>query len=176
MLQWLEQDSASGTPFDHRAVRDCASELGNRRAGKNWSYRFTKRNPQVVTVKPAKLDPKRAYNFNEAVVADFYDKLQYINYKFGDIPPEHIHNMDEKGIQMGGGRTNNGRVYMYFQDQKNRYKIGSDNLELVTVVECISASGEFVPPSFVLSEGPLPSLSKLPENSIFRYALNFFFC
>jgi hypothetical protein len=42
--------------------------------------------------------------------------------------------MDEKGIQMGGGRKNNGRVYMYFRDQKNRYyKIGSDNLESFTV-------------------------------------------
>jgi len=169
----LEQGSASGTPFDHRAVRDCASELGNRRAGKNWSYRFTKRNPQVVTAKSAKLDPKRANNFNEAVVTDFYDKLQYINDIFGDIPPEHIYNMDEKGIQMGGGRKNNGR---YFRDQKNRYKIGSDNLELVTVVECISANWKSIPPSFVLSEGPLPNLSKLTENSISRYVLNLFFC
>jgi hypothetical protein len=79
MLEWMEQGSASGTTFDHRTVRNCASELGNRRAGKNWSYRFIKRNPQVVIAKPAKLDPKRANNFNEAVVTDFYDKFQHIN-------------------------------------------------------------------------------------------------
>ena len=37
-----------------------------------------------------------------------------------------IWNMDEQGIQMGGGRKNSGKGYFYHQ-------ISSDNLELVTV-------------------------------------------
>ena len=76
--------------------------------------------------------------------------------------------MDEKGIQLGGGRKNNGRTYMYFRDQRNQYKISSDNLELVTVIECISAAGASTPPAFVLSDGPTPNLSKLPVDSISR--------
>ena len=96
-----------------------------------WSYRIVTHNPQLVTAKPSKLDAKRANNFNEAVVSHFFDKLEHIYDEYGDIPPEHIYNMDEKGIQIGGGRKNNGRACMYFQDQRNRYKIFSGNLELV---------------------------------------------
>ena len=164
----MEQSAASGMPFDHRAVRDHASDLANCRLGKNWSYRLVSRNPQLVTAKPSKLDPKRANNFNEVVVDDFFDKLEHIFDKYGNIPPEHIYNMDEKGIQLGGGRKNNGRAYMFFRDQKNRYKISSDNLELVTVIECVSAAGTSIPPAFVLSDGPTPNLSKLPNDSISR--------
>ena len=41
------------------------------------------------------------------------------------------------------------------------YCIRSDNLELMMVIECISPSGLSVPPSFVLSSGPILSLPDL---------------
>ena len=40
--------------------------------------------------------------------------------------------------------------------KKNVYHIKSDNLELATIVECVSAAGIAMLPSFVLTEGPLP--------------------
>ncbi|GJJ10780.1 hypothetical protein Clacol_005008 [Clathrus columnatus] len=80
---------------------------------------------------------------------------------YDGIPPQHIWNMDEKGIQMGGGRRNGGKKYLFLQQHRNRYHISSDNLELVTVIECVSASGIIMPPSFVLSDGPLPDLRKV---------------
>lgn len=71
--------------------------------------------------------------------------------------------MDEKGIQMGGGRKNHGRRYYHMRElkQKNCYRIHSDSLELVTVVECVSAAGATMPVSFVLAEGPLPDCTDL---------------
>ena len=83
----------------------------------------------------------------------------------GGIPPEHIWNMDEKGIQLGGGRKNSGKKFLYFRKSKERYQISSDNLELVTVLECISAAGGEIPPSFVLTDGPVPDLGSLDDNS-----------
>jgi len=41
------------------------------------------------------------------------------------------------------------------------YRIHSDNLELMTVIECISPSGLLVPPLFILSSGPIPSFPNL---------------
>jgi hypothetical protein len=47
--------------------------------------------------------------------------------------------MDEKGIQMGGGRKKTNKKYYFLKDQKQRYRIiNSDNLELLTILECIS--------------------------------------
>ena len=95
-----------------------------------------------------------------------------MNEQYGGIPPEHIWNMDKKGIQMGGGRKNSGKGYFYLRDHCNRYRISSDNLELVTVLECVSAAGESAPMAFVLSDGPLPDIRKLvSDNSFGGYVL-----
>jgi len=45
--------------------------------------------------------------------------------------------------------------------KKQRYQLRSDNLELVTILECISAAGDVVPPSFCLQNGGIPDLQKL---------------
>jgi len=42
------------------------------------------------------------------VVADYFEKRKKLNDKYGGIPPEQDWNMDEKGLQMGGGWKNNG--------------------------------------------------------------------
>ena len=76
-----------------------------------------------------------------------------------NLPPEHIWNMDEKGIQLGGGRKNNGQTFCRLESLRRSdfYRVRSDNLELVTVIECISAAGDAMPPSFVLStKGAMP--------------------
>jgi len=71
--------------------------------------------------------------------------------------------MDEKGIQMGGSRKNSRKKYLFLKDKKYRYLIWSNNLELVTIIECISTAGDVVPPSFCLQEGSLPDLYKLDD-------------
>ncbi len=53
---------------------------------------------------------------------------------------------------MGGGWKNSGKKYLFLKDKKHRYLIWSNNLELVTIIECISATGNVVPPSFCLQE------------------------
>jgi hypothetical protein len=72
--------------------------------------------------------------------------------------------MDEKGIQMGGGRGKRRRRYLYSMNQRNKHRIVSDNLELVTVLECISAAGAVVPPSFCLQNGAKPDLRRLKDD------------
>ncbi|KAF8600668.1 hypothetical protein BDV93DRAFT_411227, partial [Ceratobasidium sp. AG-I] len=67
------------------------------------------------------------------------------------IPPENIYNMDEKGIQLGGGRKRNGRKFIGGRVQRTTLKLRDPNLELATVVECISAAGQAIPPGFILT-------------------------
>jgi len=79
------------------------------------------------------------------------------------IPPEHHWNMDEKGNQMGGGRKNSGTKFILSAEDSDQYRVHSDNLELVTIIECISAAGAKMPPWFVLSEGPAPDIRDLKD-------------
>ena len=44
------------------------------------------------------------------------------------------------------------------------YRLKSDNLKLVTVLECVSATGEVVPPLFCLQNGTVPDLHTLNDD------------
>ena len=63
------------------------------------------------------------------------------------------------------------------KSQKHRYRIRSDNLELVTILECISASGEVVPPAFCLQNGAAPDLrDELCDDEWSRFGLGLLSC
>ena len=57
--------------------------------------------------------------------------------------------MDEKGIQLGGGRKGNRQKFFFSRHQKEKIRSQSANLELVTLIECINAMGKSMPPGFV---------------------------
>ena len=163
-----------GEPWSAAELRSQAEEISGKPVRKNWNCKFEKRHPEVCAAKPAKLDPKRAKHFNEVVIGDFYDKWEDLNDKHNGIPPEHVWNWDEKGIQMGGGRKKSSKKYYFLKDQKHRYRIRSDNLELVTILECISAAGDVVPPSFCLQNGSRPDLRKLSGDEWGRFGVSFY--
>lgn len=71
-----------------------------------------------------------------------------------EIPPENIYNMDEKGIQLGGGRKRNGRKFICGRAQRTSLKLRNSNLELATVVGYISATGLALLPGFILIGTP----------------------
>ena len=140
-----------GMPYLIKDLQAEAAKMAGREPGRQWHRRFLKKFPEIQPSKGTKLDPKCAKHFNEAIINDYFDQLKRLHAHFpGGIPPQHIWNMDEKGIQMGGGQKNSGRKYLFLKHKKQKYHIQSNNLELVTVIECVSAVGEVVPPSFCL--------------------------
>ena len=125
--------------------------------GTNWIYRLQRRYDELRTSRPSGLDPKRAQNFNPMNIGGYFKLLQDLFTTYPNLPPEHIWNMDEKGVQFGGGRKNAKKYFHLCSLKKSDfYRIRSDNLELMTVIECVSPSGLAVPPTFILSDGPTP--------------------
>ena len=166
LLDWCRHRASMGLPYSHADIRAKASAISGKEVGKKWHEKFERRHPELRLSKPSKLDPKRAKHFNEAIISDYFDKLEELHSRYpGGIPAEHVWNMDEKGVQMGGGRKKTSKKYYYLKDQKQRYRISSDNLELVTIVECISAAGDIVPPSFCLQNGSKPDLRDLDDDA-----------
>ncbi|KAJ3757397.1 hypothetical protein EV360DRAFT_46105, partial [Lentinula raphanica] len=95
------------------------------------------------------LDPKRAQAFNSHTVNAYFEKLGEV-LKEQDIPWEHIYNMDEMGVQMGGGRKNSQRKYFFSRQDKKMYRQHSDDLQLITIIDCICADGTApITPAFV---------------------------
>jgi hypothetical protein len=59
---------------------------------------------------------------------------------------------------MGGRQNGLGMKFIYATEAKEHYHQHSDNLELVTILECANAVGNIMPPYFVLKEGLSPNL------------------
>jgi hypothetical protein len=57
--------------------------------------------------------------------------------------------MDEKGCQRGGGRKSSPEKFFIPRNRRPAYQKKSGNLELVTVIESVSAIGESTKPGFV---------------------------
>lgn len=169
LVRWCELRALIGEAWSSADLCVQDKAISGKKVGQNWHRKFEKWHPELHAAKPAKLDPKRAKHFNKLVIGNFYDKWEALNAKHNGIPPEHIWNFDEKGIQMGGGRKKSSKKYYFLKDQKDHYCIWSDNLELVAILKCISAGGDAVPPSFCLQNGSRPDLWELSNDEWGRF-------
>ena len=115
-----------------------------------WVYRFLDRHPGLKLGRPSGMDPKRAQAFNRPIVEDHFKQLENLIKSF-KIPWSHIYNMDEKGIQRGGGRRLQNIKYFVPRGRRTSYKLRSASLELVTIIECICADGSNIMPGFIFS-------------------------
>ncbi|KAH7927231.1 hypothetical protein BV22DRAFT_983905, partial [Leucogyrophana mollusca] len=80
-----------------------------------------------------------------------FKKLQEVFNK-DDILLQNILNYNVIGIQLGGGCKSTGEQFFFAHLDKSRYKLKSDDLELVTVIKSVCADGTApIKPCFVFS-------------------------
>ena len=124
------------------------------RAGKDgqvskmWAYRFIKRLPKDLNLRPLMQktkESKRIQSEDAGFLAHWYDQLEIL---LQDIPPRLVYNLDECGFRPGEG--------------KSRKVIGSkpcpdlaetERGENITAVECIAADGWQMDPLFIFKSG-----------------------
>jgi hypothetical protein len=163
LLEWVEDLSAKARPINKQGIRNmvltireaCGRPLG--KISKNWVHRFLLRHPAIKLSKPSGLDPKRAWSFNKKSVEGHFNLLESIIRNY-EIPTENIYNMDEKGVQRGGGRAKSNEKFLVSRCKRPHYRKKSANLELITIIECASADGESIKPGFIF-----PGQSYQPE-------------
>lgn len=172
LLYWTHFQGLAALPLDRDTVRNRAALIKGTPADPpsvNWFKRFLGRHSDRLSFKKASpLDAKRAKNFNRATVEAHLKGFEDMLKEFG-IPWANVYNMDEKGIQLGGGRKGNRKKYLFSREQRNRFRIKSDNLELVTVIEAVSADGVALEPGFVLQKGALGNWFEI--EGVGRYAI-----
>jgi hypothetical protein len=136
-------------PLERRTIAPYVKDLCGHMPGGHWFQRFLSRHHGKLNYsRPASLDPKRARAFNYPAIKKHFQDFEAV-LREHDIPPENIYNMDEKGCQLGGGRKVGRRKYLFGRSSKDRYRIRDANLELVTVVECVSADGFALKPYII---------------------------
>jgi hypothetical protein len=151
LVDWIIFYSITSQPKCKRTIRAMVRHMCGKRPGKNWVYSFLERHHTTIKLgKTSGLDPKRAQAFNRPVVRRFFEKVEGITKEY-DIPLENMYNSDEKGAQRGGGKRGTSRKYFISRQQRTAYKAKSANLELVTIIECVSADGSALPPGFIFA-------------------------
>jgi len=150
LVEWMQFLGMVGRPISRSTLWPKIQELCGRMPGKTWIWHFLWRHPEVKLRKASGLDPKRAAAFNYTTVNNYFEALKKVIDKH-NIPWENIYNMDEKGLQLGGGRKGDGQKYFYSREDRGNYKIRSAELELVTVIESCCADGTAFMPGFVFA-------------------------
>ena len=160
LVEWIQYLALTGHLLNKRTIRPKVQAIldakGSKFHGsekypsKNWIRKFMRRwLPHLKTGRGSGLDPKRAKAFNFTTVSHHFRLFQE-TVEENQIPWRNIYNMDEKGIQMGGGRKGTRTKYFFSRDDNMQYKLQSDNIQLVTVIEVVCADGTAdIGPGFV---------------------------
>ena len=112
---------------------------------RKWVYAFMARHPDLKLKQPTGLDPTCPQCFNPAVVKGHFELLSGF-LQDNNIPWENVYNMDEKGLQLGGGRRLDGSQYLYSSEQHICVKVQKGSLELITAIKCIATDGSILKP------------------------------
>jgi hypothetical protein len=93
-----------------------AEEVASRKLGKHWLPQFLMYHPEIRLAQPTSLDPKCAQAFNYTTMNDHFKKLDVLM-KLYSLEWYNVYNMDEKGIQAGGGRNSLSKKLLFSRTQ-----------------------------------------------------------
>jgi hypothetical protein len=149
LVDWLIQRGLQGRPASQAAVRAQVNTLIGHRPSRGWVTRFEARNPGLTYSTTNGLDPRRASCFNRTAIQNHFQALAKA-IQLG-IKTSNIYNVDEQGIQRGGSRKRGRKKFFMGRKDIERYKLRSENQELVTIIDCICADGNKLVPTFIFS-------------------------
>ena len=141
---------------------DYAVHLGKRASddkvlSMNWFYGFISRWPELRVIKPSSLSEQRAKCASEESLINYFEELNKIFEKY-DLAdkPEHIYNIDEKGINTEY-RPQNVVAAKGYQPQV----VMGNRSKTVTLIGAGNAVGSQVPPFFIFpGQRMMPELMK----------------
>lgn len=176
VVDWAMFLSIQGRPVDKdtltpKLVQLCPSWAKTGGPSKGWWDSFFKRNPEVKLRKASGIPPKRAQAFNFTAVNELFEIVDEIRKQFS-IPWRLLLNTDEKGLQSGSRKVDQKKCLVP-SEAPNTVKLQSDNLQLVTVIECVTAEGVAFDPAFIFpGEGHFDTWYDVPgfEHSRHMYA------
>ena len=160
LLQYVLRAYENGRPFPTRALRSFAQVIVRQRPstsqtpaidcdvrppGKNWPLGFYKRHPELKSKRMRALDLRRHDHH-------IYDKIVHwftvVSRELSGpaIHAENVYNMDETSVLLS---VLNSMKMLVSRDDLSSSRGAGVQRTLITAIECISASGESLPPLII---------------------------
>lgn len=115
------------------------------KAGWDWLYSFLERHPQLSLREPEATSLNRIKGFNKTEVKLFFENLGKV-LEENDVIPSRIYNMDKTALPTVPALSK----VMAQKGQKLLGKaVSAERGTTTTLIACISASGNYIPPMFV---------------------------
>ncbi|GAP89887.1 putative transposase [Rosellinia necatrix] len=141
------------------AQRALAASSGPRTLGPTWHHQFLARNASVRSTRCHIVNYQRVNGATAQNIHVFFDRLDTEG--VANIPPSRTYNMDEMGI----GQGVDGNHWVIAPNNRQRaLKKGQEKGEWITALECISASGDSLPPLLIFKGANVQS-QWFPDNS-----------
>lgn len=145
----LTPKSVRRSVFSYCKKNQIASKFNDQTemAGYSWYKSFMRRHPELSKRKAQSMNWARAQKLNPFIVKDYFTKLSTIMDEF-DLKnsPHKIFNLDEKGCRL---TLHHSQSVLAAKGSKRVHLISNEHAENVTVVACISASGQTIPPMII---------------------------
>jgi len=152
VVDWAIFLSIQGQPLDKdtltpKLIQLCPDWAETGGPSKGWWDLFFKRHPELTCRKASGIPPNRAQSFNFTAVNQLFEVIDAGMKKYG-IPWRLVLNTDKKGLQSGSRKVDQKKCLVPWE-VPNTVKIQSDDLQLVTIIECVTAEGVAFDPAFI---------------------------
>jgi transposase len=145
LAEWIKEKGRRNVPLNLGAAAQHAKAISGVDIGESWVRRFRVRRKDLKANWTTGLEKCRAQALNPKTTADFYQVFHELVTTY-NIKPQNIYNPDEKGAQMGVGKSIQALVD---RDQASAKVVEDGNRELVTIIEYVCADGTSLPPNII---------------------------
>jgi hypothetical protein len=162
------------TPLDLRRVAFQFAEandlqhpfsMEDKAAGKDWLQCFLSRHRDLAVRTPENTSAARAAGFNQVSVGKYFDLLEH-ELDAKHFTPDCIYNVDETGITTVPNKPS--KIIATRGKKQVGTLTSGERGQLVTVVICMSASGNYIPPFFIFPRARMKGelLDHTPPGSV----------
>ena len=153
LVQWILEQSDLGSAPSFARVREMVTfylaevYADTQPLGKKWMQAFLRRNPAVKSAIGRRIDNLRAQGTTVEAMQPFFDRFDRVKREFS-ISPSNIWNMDETGLQIGVCAN---QQVIGPSSQKRVLVKGPNEREWASIIESISATGEYTRPVVIFT-------------------------
>jgi hypothetical protein len=150
LVRYIERCTKRGLPPTQEMVANFASAVAKWEVSESWVTRFLSHHADELTTKwSARIDGYR-HEADSRERYEWYFDLLHSKMREFELDERNTYNMDEKGFFVGiASRSKRVFSKTVWQSKERTEAIKDGNREWVTLIACVCASGEALPPALI---------------------------